>query len=420
MTRNVFLGLLSILLLATGAGAAKKPRKAGKAAVQQSSQGFDLYGRKQYRDAIRAWEEAYRLDPQPKTLYNIASAQRKDGQTAAAIETYRRYLKEDPESELKGEVERQLVELPAKLKEEQGDGLLAAREYDKAVEALQAAYKLRPGPGLLFKIATARRLAGSAPEAIAAYELALQGELLPAQKLEAEKYLGELRSQKEEARARKLMERGEFAQAAEAFDAAYRQRPQNGLRLGLAQAELRAGRLRDARKDFERFLQDEPQTPLRAEVDGFIAQVQALLEDERAQKLYGGAQYEPAAKAWEAAYQIRPMPVFLFQLGRARRQAGRSREALAAFERFLKDPEAGRTGLMLEAQGNVRELKDLLASRREAEESRRPPPIYKRAWFWGVIAGVAAGAGAGVGTAIGLSSRDTRDLSTDLGFERLK
>ena len=52
----------------------------------------------------------------------------------------------------------------------QGKAFLDAKLYDKAVEELEAAYKLSPLPELLFNVAQAYRLANQSAKALAAYQ----------------------------------------------------------------------------------------------------------------------------------------------------------------------------------------------------------------------------------------------------------
>ena len=53
-----------------------------------------------------------------------------------------------------------------------------------------------------------------------------------------------------------------------------------------------------------------------------------------------------------------------------------------------------------ETAGYLKELRGLIVK----------PPLYKRAWFWGVMATVTAIVAAGVGTGIGVGTKDDRTM----------
>lgn len=55
----------------------------------------------QYEVAIKELKAAYAIDPIPRVLFNLASAQRRAGQYREAQASYREYLKVDPNGELK-------------------------------------------------------------------------------------------------------------------------------------------------------------------------------------------------------------------------------------------------------------------------------------------------------------------------------
>jgi hypothetical protein len=65
--------------------------------------GLAHYNLDEYAAALTAFEEGYRLKPLPLFLFNIAQAHRKLGNTAKAIEFYRRFLTQDPNSPLRAE-----------------------------------------------------------------------------------------------------------------------------------------------------------------------------------------------------------------------------------------------------------------------------------------------------------------------------
>lgn len=59
-------------------------------------EGARLFIAKSYESAIKQFSQAYRLDPKPRYLFNIAQAYRRLGLAAEATEYYQRYLHDEP------------------------------------------------------------------------------------------------------------------------------------------------------------------------------------------------------------------------------------------------------------------------------------------------------------------------------------
>jgi tetratricopeptide (TPR) repeat protein len=68
-------------------------------------------------EAIDLLNEAYRLDPKPVLLYNLARAYEGLGDTPRAIEGYRRYLEEDPAAADRGALEQRIATLERQQRE---------------------------------------------------------------------------------------------------------------------------------------------------------------------------------------------------------------------------------------------------------------------------------------------------------------
>lgn len=144
---------------------------------------------------------------------------------------------------------------------------------------------------------------------------------------------------------------------------------------------------------------------------------------EKGQKLFALRRFDEALLAYEAAFEAKPLPGFLFNIGQCHRNLGDYDAAIFTFRKYLRaDPDTDNREAVLE-------LLDELERKKEAEEAAKrdriigppdPPPtgkrdagarpIYAKWWFWG---GVAAVAGAGVGTY--LLVRDDGVPDSDLG-----
>ena len=73
--------------------------------------GLALYQVGEYRQALEEFKAAHLEKPDPAFLYNMGQCFRQLGDTDSALTFYKRYLSLDPESPLRGDVERRIQEL---------------------------------------------------------------------------------------------------------------------------------------------------------------------------------------------------------------------------------------------------------------------------------------------------------------------
>jgi len=85
---------------------------------------------------------------------------------------------------------------------------------------------------------------------------------------------------------------------------------------------------------------------------------QALLSEGTA--AYGRGDYAAALEKFTAAYQIFPSPKLWFNIGQANRDLGRPVEAVAAFDRFLREAGDAPPETLAEARRSAAELKTKL------------------------------------------------------------
>jgi len=166
----------------------------------------------------------------------------------------------------------------------------------------------------------------------------------------------------------------------------------------------------------------------------------------RATQRFSGGDYAGAIDDYRAAYQLRQLPTLIFNIAQAHRKAGQWQEALANYERFVKEDaksalvpeaeahsaamrakiEAEKSSLEREAAARLAQQRveeaEALAKAREEERRKaeaalllatttKKEPLHKRPWLWIVVGGVAAAA-IGVGVGVGLYLREP---SSDLG-----
>jgi tetratricopeptide (TPR) repeat protein len=132
---------------------------------------------------------------------------------------------------------------------------------------------------------------------------------------------------------------------------------------------------------------------------------QAKLHNLQAKQLFNLGLFEAAASEYEAAYRLKPLPTFLFNLAQCYKRMheapppGRNLErAIFYYRSFVQNDPASPFRAKVEEE--IAELERRLA------EIRKPAPVYKRWWFWTAIGVGLAVAGAVVGTTFALRPKD--------------
>jgi tetratricopeptide (TPR) repeat protein len=132
---------------------------------------------------------------------------------------------------------------------------------------------------------------------------------------------------------------------------------------------------------------------------------QAKLHNLQAKQLFNLGLFEAAAAEYEAAYRLKPLPTFLFNLAQCYKRMhelpppGRNLErSIFYYKSFLQNDPA--SPFRPKVEGEIAELERRLA------ELRRPPPVYRRWWFWTAIGVGIAVTGAVIGTAFALRPKD--------------
>jgi len=116
--------LVTLLALVPAPARAQAPDQAVETPAQAAYRaGVEHFKANRFEDAIREFNKAYRLDPNPVLVFNMARAFEETRQYTSAIEFYRRYLTMAPES-----TDRQAVEDSIRTLE-----LLAAKNQTQAV-----------------------------------------------------------------------------------------------------------------------------------------------------------------------------------------------------------------------------------------------------------------------------------------------
>jgi tetratricopeptide (TPR) repeat protein len=139
---------------------------------------------------------------------------------------------------------------------------------------------------------------------------------------------------------------------------------------------------------------------------------------EHAEKLYALGKFQDALVEYEAAYEAKPLPGFLFNIGQCYRNLGNYKQAVFSFKKYLDEkPDAKNRdaveGLIadLEKKGAEQEKRnkpDLtphsdpspppreVVVARPPEEPEPERPLYAKWWFWTIIGAAAVGAGVAI------------------------
>lgn len=142
---------------------------------------------------------------------------------------------------------------------------------------------------------------------------------------------------------------------------------------------------------------------------------------ERGQKLFNLQRFEDALEQYQKAFDAKPIPDFLFNIGQCQRNLGDYEAAIFSFKRFLKlDPEAPNRekveALIADLEERIEEGEsrkfgferkkrrggddddddDDDDSDREREPGTVASPVYKKWWFWTGVAVVGVVGGVGI------------------------
>jgi tetratricopeptide (TPR) repeat protein len=280
--------------------------------------------------------------------------------------------------------------------------LLAAKKaydennYLESAKALQKAYETSPQVETLFNLAQTCREGSAARAALKLYEEVLASDPddniaaeckrhIPTLKVEAaaqlDKQAKEQLAQKDTSKAQALAE--------EAFKL-------DGKPLyvfHLAEAQRIGGQNREAILSYERYLNLATGEERQPEVLGHLSHLRAVDEERRAEEHTRAGEHTQAMAAWQAAYRSEPRPIYTFHIAESARQAGATGEAIASYQRFLRDTHP--PDFATERKSAEDSLPQL---QKELQDQKRP--IYKRWWFWTIIGGAAAGIGAGIAAGV--------------------
>ncbi|HEU0030976.1 MAG TPA: tetratricopeptide repeat protein [Kofleriaceae bacterium] len=122
---------------------------------------------------------------------------------------------------------------------------------------------------------------------------------------------------------------------------------------------------------------------------------------ERGQKLFNLQKFDEALDQFQKAYDAKPIPEFLFNIGQCHRNLGDYEAAVFSFKKYLKlAPDAPNKEQVEQLIEELESKKDqgtserfgLVKKKERPIESGEGKPVYKKWWFWTGVAVVAVGA----------------------------
>ena len=120
---------------------------------------------------------------------------------------------------------------------------------------------------------------------------------------------------------------------------------------------------------------------------------------ERGEKLFALGKFDDALEEYQTAFDAKPLPAFLYNIGQCYRNLGDLDQAIFSFKKYLKaEPEAENKEAVerliddLEDQKARGEGEKYMREKREADQK----PVYKKWWFWTGVGVLAVGGTVGI------------------------
>jgi tetratricopeptide (TPR) repeat protein len=137
---------------------------------------------------------------------------------------------------------------------------------------------------------------------------------------------------------------------------------------------------------------------------------------------FEAGRFADALGEFEKAYKLSGRAPLLYNIGVCHERLGHLTQAIDAFEQYLRDASDGvDRGSVEERIGKLREQQRLAIAPRQAPAlslAAPPPrdsrPVYRRAWFWGVVGGAAAVVIVGVTVGVVVGTRDSTRVLPDV------
>lgn len=128
---------------------------------------------------------------------------------------------------------------------------------------------------------------------------------------------------------------------------------------------------------------------------------------ERGEKLFALGKFDRALEEYQEAFDAKPIPDFLFNIGQCYRNLGDYDQAVFSFKKYLKlEPDAPNKAAVDKLIAELEEKQERGEGERFVRHEQVTPteephhtaasPFYKRWWFWTGVGVVAAAGGVGI------------------------
>jgi tetratricopeptide (TPR) repeat protein len=134
---------------------------------------------------------------------------------------------------------------------------------------------------------------------------------------------------------------------------------------------------------------------------------------ERGEKLFALGKFDDALEEYQTAFDAKPLPGFLYNIGQCYRNLADYEQAIFSFKKYLKlEPDASNREAV---ERLIEELEGKKAQGDSQKFGRQPTrdtdkPVYKRWWFWTGLGVAAVGGSAAIYASRGGSSPPGTDL----------
>jgi tetratricopeptide (TPR) repeat protein len=125
---------------------------------------------------------------------------------------------------------------------------------------------------------------------------------------------------------------------------------------------------------------------------------------DRGEKLFALGRFDDALDEYQKAFDAKPIPDFLFNIGQCYRNLGDYDQAIFSFKKYLKlEPDAPDKEKVDKLISDLEDKKERGEGQKLFKKTDEPPPppphhtpVYKKWWFWAGVGVVGGAAGFGV------------------------